>query len=181
MLPFHKLFGAVEGNGVSPFARNFETPNDLITTINAFFKPPATNPRNGTNNDNKKETQESDEDSDEDSEGASLPRSTSKISTAFLEERLAEIIDLGDVEEEETKSDENESSQYDLVQSPERVDSSESFFDDGDGSAALTMLRHMLSQTSITDVSMYAYKLTQVCVCVCLSNIQTTMKVCANR
>ena len=160
MLPFLKLFGAVDGNGVSPFARNVETPNDLITTINTCFMPPATDPRDGTNNDNEKETQES----DEDSEGASLPGSTSTISTAFLEERLEEIIDLDDVEEEETKSDENESSQYDLVQSPERIDSSESFFDDGDGGAALTMLRHMLSQTSITDVSMYAYKLTQVCV-----------------
>ena len=49
----------------------------------------------------------------------------------------------------------NKSSQYDLVQSQERVDSAESFFEDGDGGATLTILRHMLSQTPITDVLMY--------------------------
>ena len=37
MLPFLELFGAVDGNGVSPFARNFENPNDLIAAINNFL------------------------------------------------------------------------------------------------------------------------------------------------
>ena len=29
MLPFLQLFGVVEGNGLSPFARHFNTPSDL--------------------------------------------------------------------------------------------------------------------------------------------------------
>ena len=37
MLPFLELFGAVDGNGASPFARNFENPNDLIAAINNFL------------------------------------------------------------------------------------------------------------------------------------------------
>ena len=37
MLPFLELFGAVNRNGVPPFARNFENPNDLIASINTFL------------------------------------------------------------------------------------------------------------------------------------------------
>ena len=37
MLPFLKLIGAVDGNGVLPFARNFEIPNSLIATINTVL------------------------------------------------------------------------------------------------------------------------------------------------
>ena len=71
---------------------------------------------------------------------------------------MEELIELDDPKEDGTKPNKNKSSQYELVQSPARVDSSESLFGYGDGGAALTMLRHMLSQTSITDVSMYTYK-----------------------
>ena len=158
MLPFLELFGAVDGNGVFPLALNFENPNNLIAAINTFFMPPETDPRDGTDIDNNKEPHESDEENEE----ADPPDGTSRVSTAFLEERLEELIDLDDEKEEETKPNENENSQYDLVESSERVDSFESFFDNGDGGAALVMLRHMLTQTSITEVSLYAHKLTQV-------------------
>ena len=158
MLPFLELFGAVDGNGVSPFARNFENPNDLIAAINTFFMKPASNPRDGADINNEEEPQESDEEDEE----ANPPDCTSTVSTAFLEDRLEELIELDDEKEEEIKPNKNKNSEYDLVESPERVDSFESFFDHGNGDAALTMLRHMLSQTSITDVSLYAHKLTQV-------------------
>ena len=157
MLPFLKMFGVEEGNGISPFARNFENPSDLIAAINTFFMPPASDPRDGTDINIEEDPQESDDDKEE----ASPPDGTSTVLTAFLEERLEELIELDDEKEEQTKSNENNGSQCDLAESA-RVDSFESFFDDGDGGAALTMLRHMLSQTSITDVSLYAYKLTQV-------------------
>ena len=45
MLPFLKLFGVEEGNGVSPFARTFDTPSDLIAVLNKFFQPPPSDPR----------------------------------------------------------------------------------------------------------------------------------------
>ena len=40
MLPFLKLFGVVEGNGLSPFATDITSANDLSNHINQFFKPP---------------------------------------------------------------------------------------------------------------------------------------------
>ena len=55
---------------------------------------------------------------------------------------------LDDEKEEETKPNENENSQYDLVKSPERVGSFESFFDHGNDDAAVTMVRHMLHAQS---------------------------------
>ena len=82
--------------------------------------------------------------------------------TAFSKERLEEIIELDDAEEEETKSDKDESCFDDLVEPSASVEPFESFFNNGNADAALLMLRHMLSQTSINDVSMYAYKLTKV-------------------
>ena len=63
-------------------------------------------------------------------------------------------------------------SQYDLIEPPERVDPSESFFDGDNDDAALTQLRHMLSQASITDVSRYILMLTNYCRCVCGTALQ---------
>ena len=76
VLPFLGLFGAVDGNGVSPFARNFETPNDLIAAINTFFMKPATDPCDDTDINNEEESQESDEENEE-------ANSTDGISTVF--------------------------------------------------------------------------------------------------
>ena len=162
MLPFLELSGVVDGKGLSPFARNFETPNDLITSINTFFVLPATNPRDGTSADNKEEPQEPDKEDGT----ASPPARTSAILTALLEKRREKIIEFDDTyaDEEEIKSNKDESSHCDLTDSPENTDPSESFFDDGEDDAALAMLRHMLSQTPALDVSMNAYKLTQACV-----------------
>lgn len=39
MHPFLKLFGIVDGNGLSPFAANIETTN-LLIMVKKFFKPP---------------------------------------------------------------------------------------------------------------------------------------------
>ena len=148
MLYFLKLFGVVEGNGVSPFVRTFESTNSLITSINRCFMPPASDPCDGSNEGGEDEQP----DSDEEGEEASPPTSTSAILTAFLEERLEEMIGLDDNNEGETKSDKGESSYYDLVELSARVELYESFFDDGDADLSLTMLRHVLSQTSIVDV-----------------------------
>ena len=79
---------------------------------------PATDPRDGTDINNEEEPQESDEENEE----ANPPDGTSTVSTAFLEDRLEELIELDDEKEEETKPNENENSQYDLVKSPEMVD-----------------------------------------------------------
>ena len=38
VLPFLEMFGAVEGNGLSPFARNFDSPNELKDEIEKFFR-----------------------------------------------------------------------------------------------------------------------------------------------
>ena len=65
MLTFLKLFGAEECNGVSLFARTFDTPNDLITVINKFFQPPASNPCDGPTKGDDDEQPESDDEDEE--------------------------------------------------------------------------------------------------------------------
>ena len=39
VIPFLKLFGVEAGNGLSPFATNINTPNDLETRVRQFFHP----------------------------------------------------------------------------------------------------------------------------------------------
>ena len=40
MLPFLKVFGVEEGNGLSPFAVTIDKPSDLLALVEQFFKPP---------------------------------------------------------------------------------------------------------------------------------------------
>jgi hypothetical protein len=40
MLPFLKLFGVVDGNELSPFTANIDSPRELQDMIIDFFKPP---------------------------------------------------------------------------------------------------------------------------------------------
>ena len=158
MLPFLKLFGVEEGNGVSPFARTFDTPSDLIAVINKFFQPPPSDPRDRQSDGNDDEQPESyDEDS---ADGSSDCLST--ISANFLKERVEELIELDDAEEDETRSNNNENGFEDLIEAAEIVERSETFFNNGNVNEALPMLRQMLSQTSIVNVSKYAYNLTKV-------------------
>ena len=39
MVPFLNLFRAEEGNGISPFAVNIDTPGDLVRLVKQFFHP----------------------------------------------------------------------------------------------------------------------------------------------
>ena len=50
----------------------------------------------------------------------------------------------------------------DLIEAAKCVEIFETFFNNGDVDEALPMLRQMLSQTSIVNVSKYAYNLTKV-------------------
>ena len=45
VVPFLELFGLEEGNGISPFATEINTPAELSDHLKAFFKPPKRNPR----------------------------------------------------------------------------------------------------------------------------------------
>ena len=55
-----------------------------------------------------------------------------------------------------------ENSFEDLVEAAKSVERLETFFNNGNVDEALKILRQMLSQTSIVDVSKYAYNLTKV-------------------
>ena len=79
------------------------------------------------------------------------------------------IIELGDAEEDETRSSNNEDGFEDLIEAAEIVERSETFFNNGNVNEALPMLRQMLSQTS-------AYNLTKVS----LSCITVVNKTIAN-
>lgn len=172
MLPFLKLFGVEEGNGISPFARTFDTPSDLIAVINKFFQPPPSDPRDRQTDGNDDEQPESDDEDPADGSPACL----STISANFLKERVEEIIELGDAEEDETRSSNNENGFEDLVEAEKSVETLETLFNNGNVDEALRILRQMLSQTSIVDVSKYAYNLTKVS----LSFITIDNKIIAN-
>ena len=45
MVPFLDLFGVEEGNGLSPFDTEINTPEELSDHLKAFFKPPKRGPR----------------------------------------------------------------------------------------------------------------------------------------
>ena len=45
MVPFIDLFGVEEGNGLTPFATEINTPAELSDHLKAFFKPPQRDPR----------------------------------------------------------------------------------------------------------------------------------------
>ena len=48
MLPFLKLFGIVERNGLSPFATSFNSPYDLSNAVKWFFCAPKADMRGST-------------------------------------------------------------------------------------------------------------------------------------
>ena len=158
MLPFLKMFGVEEGNGISPFARTFDMPSDLVAAINKFFQPPPSDPRDRQTDDNDDEQPELDDEDQEDGSSAGL----SSISANFLKERVEEIIELDDAEEDDERSSNNENGLEDLFEAAKGVEIFETFFNNGDVDEALPMLRQMLSQTSIVNVSKYAYNLTKV-------------------
>ena len=89
---------------------------------------------------------------------------------------MEEINELDDAEEDETRSSNNENGFEDLIEAAEIVERSETFFNNGNVNEALPMLRQMLSQTSIVNVSKYAYNLTKVS----LSCITVVNKTIAN-
>ena len=49
MIPFLKLFGVEVSNGISPFATNIDTPNDLVMRVRQFFRPARRNARGTIN------------------------------------------------------------------------------------------------------------------------------------
>jgi hypothetical protein len=48
MIPFLGMFGVVEGNGLSPFATSIDSPSDLRSMLNQFFRPPKRDTRGNT-------------------------------------------------------------------------------------------------------------------------------------
>ena len=75
---------------------------------------------------------------------------------------MEEIIELDDAEEDETRSSNNENRFDDLIEAAKSVERLEALFNNGNVDEALPMLRRMLSQTSIDNVSKHAYNLTKV-------------------
>ena len=75
---------------------------------------------------------------------------------------MEEIIELDDAEEDETRSSTKENRFEDLIEAAKSVERLETFFNNGNVDEALPMLRQMLSQTSIDNVSKHAYNLTKV-------------------
>jgi hypothetical protein len=80
----------------------------------------------------------------------------------FLKERVEELIELDDVEEDETRSSDNEKGFEDMIEAAKIDERFETFFNNSNVDEALPMLRQMISQKSIVNVSKNAYNLTKV-------------------
>jgi len=61
MRPFLKLFGIVEGNGLTPFAADIETTDELLKMVNDYFKPPERDIRGFTDTEDEENVSDDDD------------------------------------------------------------------------------------------------------------------------
>ena len=166
MLPFLKLFGVEVGNGLSPFATNIDTPDDLVIQLRQFFRPARRDARgatsfslavnNGADATSVDEEEDSvlDDDNDDDDDDTSSSGGVSTITN-----HAAEIQQL-DVDNEEDEDDDV------IVVSKEdeaaTADKVENFFDSGASSDAYDMFKSLLGCGDITSVCDWALNLVEL-------------------
>ena len=90
------------------------------------------------------------------------PACLSRILANFLKERVEETIELDDAEEDETRSSKKKKGFEDMIEAAKNDERFETFFNNGNVDEALPMLRQIVSQKSIVNVSKNAYNITKV-------------------
>ena len=91
MKPFLKMFGVVEGNGLSPFLKDFESPDELADAIEQFFKRPKRDPRDSSTG----SVEEDEEDSlDDNNDNSNYMNDTSgmALSADYVKGKILEIM-----------------------------------------------------------------------------------------
>ena len=163
MIPFLKVFGVTEGNGLSPFARDIESPEELIQMVTQFFKRPPRDPR-----DNASATQSATDDNEDEGDESNNEEEVSEgsapgpppVSATYIEGKLNEISALVDADEEgNDRSDIDESDGPNSAQGQVPI---EPLFDSGDSSESQKMLRDLFGKDSFADISQSALKLTEL-------------------
>jgi len=148
MIPFLKLFGVEEGNGLSPFAVDISSPKDLLSLVETFFKPP------------KEETRGRSSEVDQD-----LP--AEEPAPITVEESLpASIIanymnELQTAEGSEDGGDLlHEDGFVDSVQDSTEVETN--FFDAGDSSNAYAQFKALVRCENISNIPLCALKVVEL-------------------
>ena len=98
--PFLKLFGVVEGNGLTAFASHIETTDQLLQMVKDYFKPPKRDLRGfpsivEVTNMEDVETDSDDDDVDEVNDNAGVPEVPHGVLAAFMQD-IAETEARGD-------------------------------------------------------------------------------------
>lgn len=171
-LPFLKLFGVEDGNGLSPFAVDIGSPDALADIVKEYFKPPKSDPRDrsaangGDDEEEEDEVVDSDDDDGDDGDDNESPPT---ISASYLKDKLNELaeLDSNSDDDKETSSDdkdEDDSAEKPAATEDDSVEKSvaiEHFFDSGNASEALKMLRELLGQRKIAEIPQNALNLAE--------------------
>ena len=176
MIPFLKLFGVTEGNGLSPFATDIETPEDLAKLVEAYFRRPKKDPRDQVGNSAAREEEEEEEDNDDDVEV--LPNGAVDFVASFITD-IATDTSAADTSTEPVEvdgaSDDDGSSDEDSEAGSKAdegggaapvVAASDSpmgnLFDDGDATKTVLELRGMLESSDVPSLRRRAMKLMEM-------------------
>lgn len=163
MKPFLEFFGVVEGNGISPFLRAYETPEDLAHAIEQFFRPPRRDPRDyphaqGNTNDNPNyDVSQDDDDYEVEVIGNETRTSshnnscTDNVSVSYVKKLVSEIVALPDKDDDEEEMPE----EIDVMPAAREVNEPSS-------DEVLTVFRTLLKCTSIQEINEHVLSLIQL-------------------
>lgn len=166
MIPFLKMFGATDGNGLSPFAVNIDTAEDLLILVEQFFRPPKRDPRDYGVGD-----VDSDNEPDDVSHGEEgLSNEPVDFVASFMKDIAAgapsETMDLAgdDGVSSDDESDDGKGDDGDTASSEVEVTASsrEICFDNGDSSKAFLEIKGILESSDIPSLGRNAMKMIEM-------------------
>jgi hypothetical protein len=177
MIPLLKLFGAEEGNGISPFAVAIKSPSELLALVNRFFRPPKRDKRGTSslveeNEDEDEVNMDLEGDGDEEDVGGG--EKDDEDTVELVDDINANARKAGVVShhvreiQQATADDDNaddlttgEDGEATIPQSTEEVEV-EPLFDGGDSHNAFDHFKVLLRCTELDDIGAYALKMVQL-------------------
>jgi hypothetical protein len=172
MIPFLGLFGAEAGNGLSPFATSFQSPADLLATMEDFFRPPKRDLR-GSQAEGDATTAaagaaDGGEGDENDGEGSVLPMSEKSVRVPVPDKSLpANVVqtymdEINDATKDDTPTaEEPHQTNQDEESAPGDAEV-QHFFDLGDVDGAYNEFKALILCRDIGSVSACAHKLVQL-------------------
>ena len=158
MKPFLNLFGVTEGNGLSPFATDINTPSDLMVMVKQFFRPPKRDTRGiGTVvDDNTDDDSVVELDDDE-------PAATSNGDSSGANIVVDHVTEIQQVDVDgDLTGDEDDTDTVAPAVDPEVAVEVENFFDVGTSDDLQYVFRTLLHCGNLNDVSVHARELVKL-------------------